>query len=102
MTPGYPKYYIGDSVCRWTLYAARQQKIKLTILDLALRCKYYAFFSSKVSQWLIFGFDFPVDEPCRDYVEIRDLETNQTLFSSCSESTRPLVVISVREKVEVS
>ncbi|XP_021701693.1 uncharacterized protein LOC5575982 isoform X2 [Aedes aegypti] len=79
MTPGYPKYYIGDSVCRWTLYAQRHQKIKLTILDLALR----------------------YDEPCRDYIEIRDLDTNQTLFSSCSESTRPVVVVSIREKVEV-
>ncbi|XP_062546867.1 uncharacterized protein LOC134212753 isoform X2 [Armigeres subalbatus] len=80
MTPGYPKYYIGDSVCRWTLYAQRHQKIKLTILDLALR----------------------YDEPCRDYVEIRDLDANQTLYSSCSESTRPVVVVSVREKVEVN
>lgn len=79
MTPGYPKYYIGDSVCRWTLYAQRHQKIKLTILDLALR----------------------YDEPCRDYIEITDLDTNQTLFSSCTESTRPVVVVSVREKVEV-
>ncbi|XP_058840767.1 uncharacterized protein LOC131696234 [Topomyia yanbarensis] len=80
MTPGYPKYYIGDSVCRWTLYAQRLQKIKLTILDLALR----------------------FDEPCRDYVEIRDLATNQTLFSSCSESTRPIEVISLQERVEVN
>lgn len=41
------------------------------------------------------------DEPCRDYIEITDLDTNQTLFSSCTESTRPVVVVSVREKVEV-
>ncbi|XP_055547690.1 uncharacterized protein LOC129731601 [Wyeomyia smithii] len=80
MTPGYPKYYIGDSVCRWTLYARQQQKIKLTILDLALR----------------------IDEPCRDYIEIRDLNTNQTLFSSCSESTRPIEVISLQERLEVN
>ncbi|XP_055599216.1 uncharacterized protein LOC129748583 isoform X2 [Uranotaenia lowii] len=80
MTPGYPKYYIGDSVCRWTLYAQRHQKIRLTILDLALR----------------------FDEPCRDYVEIRDLNTNQTLFSSCAESTRPIVVVSAQERVEVN
>ncbi|XP_058447823.1 uncharacterized protein LOC131428140 isoform X2 [Malaya genurostris] len=80
MTPGYPKYYIGDSVCRWTLYTQRLQKIKLTILDLALR----------------------FDEPCRDYVEIRDLATNQTLFSSCTESTRPIEVISLQERIEVN
>ncbi|XP_055643472.1 uncharacterized protein LOC129779793 isoform X2 [Toxorhynchites rutilus septentrionalis] len=80
MTPGYPKYYIGDSICRWTLYAERHQKIKLTILDLALR----------------------QDEPCKDYVEIRDLNTNRTLFSSCSESTRPIEVISVEEQVQVN
>lgn len=40
MTPGYPKYYIGDSVCQWTLYAGQHQRIKLTVLDLALRRKY--------------------------------------------------------------
>ncbi|XP_053691922.1 uncharacterized protein LOC128740407 [Sabethes cyaneus] len=80
MTPGYPKYYIGDSVCRWTLYTRQQQKIKLTILDLALRS----------------------DEPCRDYVEIRDLNMNRTLFSSCAESTRPIEVISLQERLEVN
>lgn len=108
MTPGYPKYYIGNSVCRWTLYAKRSQKIKLTILDLALRCKWNSL--AKIAQIVKYLTKFcfslslsriAVDEPCRDYLEIRDLNTNQTLFSGCTESTRPIEVVSLQDRVEV-
>ncbi|XP_035777090.1 uncharacterized protein LOC118458556 isoform X2 [Anopheles albimanus] len=80
MTPGYPKYYIGDSVCQWTLYAGQHQRIKLTVLDLALRH----------------------DDECRDYLHIVDLNTNHTLFHSCTESTRPIEIVSIQERLEVS
>ncbi|XP_058064700.1 uncharacterized protein LOC131214335, partial [Anopheles bellator] len=80
MTPGYPKYYIGDSICRWTLYAGLNQRIKLTILDIALR----------------------YDNECRDYLHVVDLNTNQTLFHSCTESTRPIEIISIQERLEVA
>ncbi|ETN63170.1 hypothetical protein AND_005123 [Anopheles darlingi] len=80
MTPGYPKYYIGDSVCQWTLYAGLHQRIKLTVLDLALRH----------------------DDECRDYLHVVDLNTNHTLFHSCTESTRPIEIVSIQERLEVS
>uniref|UniRef100_A0A182NFA1 CUB domain-containing protein n=1 Tax=Anopheles dirus TaxID=7168 RepID=A0A182NFA1_9DIPT len=78
MTPSYPKYYIGDSTCRWTLYAGMHQRIKLTVLDLALR----------------------FDEECRDYLQVVDLNTNHTLFHSCTESSRPIEIVSIQERLE--
>lgn len=36
---GYPKFYIGEAECGWTIYAESDQKILLTILDINLRCK---------------------------------------------------------------
>ncbi|XP_050076653.1 uncharacterized protein LOC126563905 [Anopheles maculipalpis] len=80
MTPSYPKYYIGDSICRWMLYAGVHQRIKLTVLDLALR----------------------YDDECRDYLQVVDLNTNQTLFHSCTESSRPIEIVSIQERLEVS
>lgn len=40
MSPGYPKFYIGESECRWTISAPKEQKIRLTFLDISLRCKF--------------------------------------------------------------
>lgn len=39
MTPAYPQYYIGNLDCKWKIVAPSSQKIRLTIIDLALRCK---------------------------------------------------------------
>ncbi|KFB44711.1 hypothetical protein ZHAS_00012604 [Anopheles sinensis] len=80
MTPSYPKYYIGESICRWTLHAGLHQRIKLTVLDLALR----------------------FDEECRDYLQVVDLNTNRTLFRSCTESNRLIEIVSVEERLEVA
>lgn len=38
-TTGYPKFYIGESNCSWTLIAPHKQHVLLYILDLHLRCK---------------------------------------------------------------
>lgn len=38
-TTGYPKYYIGESNCTWKITAPHNHKIRLTILDINLRCK---------------------------------------------------------------
>lgn len=40
MSPGYPKFYIGESECRWTISAPKEQKIRLTFLDISLRCEF--------------------------------------------------------------
>lgn len=40
MSPGYPKFYIGESECRWTVSAPKEQKIRLTFLDISLRCEF--------------------------------------------------------------
>lgn len=38
-SPGYPKFYIGESNCSWRITVPHGQKIRLTILDINLRCK---------------------------------------------------------------
>lgn len=38
-SPGYPKFYIGDSNCSWRISVPHGQKIRLTILDINLRCE---------------------------------------------------------------
>lgn len=37
-TPGYPKFYIGNSNCSWRISALDGQQIRITILDISLRC----------------------------------------------------------------
>lgn len=38
-TPGYPNFYIGDSNCSWRITVPQGQQIRLTLLDINLRCK---------------------------------------------------------------
>lgn len=42
-SPGYPKFYIGNSNCSWRISVPHGQKIRLTILDINLRCEYLIF-----------------------------------------------------------
>lgn len=39
-TPGYPKFYLGHSECRWTIRAPHNQRVQLTLLDVSLSSKY--------------------------------------------------------------
>lgn len=39
MTPGYPKFYIGDINCKWNILVPGGLQIRITILDISLRCK---------------------------------------------------------------
>lgn len=41
MTPGYPKFYIGGLECKWTFIAPEGKKIRLTILDMSLRRRFF-------------------------------------------------------------
>lgn len=38
-SPGYPQYYVGESNCSWRISVAKGAQIRLTILDINLRCK---------------------------------------------------------------
>lgn len=38
-TTGYPKFYIGESNCSWRISAPIGQRVRITILDINLRCK---------------------------------------------------------------
>lgn len=38
-TTGYPKFYIGESNCSWRISAPIGQRVRVTILDINLRCK---------------------------------------------------------------
>lgn len=38
-SPGYPKYYIGNSNCSWRITVPSGQRIRLILLDVDLRCK---------------------------------------------------------------
>lgn len=38
-TTGYPKFYIGESNCSWRISAPIGQRVRLTVLDINLRCK---------------------------------------------------------------
>lgn len=46
-TTGYPKFYIGESNCSWRISAPIGQRVRITVLDINLRCK---------SKWLFLCF----------------------------------------------
>lgn len=40
-SPGYPKFYIGNSNCSWRITVPSGQRIRLILLDVDLRCKFF-------------------------------------------------------------
>uniref|UniRef100_A0A182JJY0 Uncharacterized protein n=1 Tax=Anopheles atroparvus TaxID=41427 RepID=A0A182JJY0_ANOAO len=42
------------------------------------------------------------DDECRDYLQVIDLNTNRTLFHSCTESNRLIEIVSIQERLEVA
>lgn len=40
-TTGYPKFYIGESNCSWRISAPIGQRVRITVLDINLRCEFY-------------------------------------------------------------
>lgn len=49
-SPGYPKFYIGESNCSWRITVPHGQRIRLTILDINLRSKYAHFVFIEIEQ----------------------------------------------------
>lgn len=39
MSPGYPKFYIGELECKYIIKAPRNHQIRITLFDISLRSK---------------------------------------------------------------
>ena len=61
-SPGYPRYYLGGRECVWSIVADPGQRIRLEVVDLALR---------------------DTGDKCEDSVEVR--EEGLTLLSMCAD-----------------
>ncbi|XP_055905213.1 uncharacterized protein LOC129940771 isoform X2 [Eupeodes corollae] len=79
MTPGYPKFYIGEFDCHWDILAPEGIRLWVTIIDNSLR----------------------YDEICKDFLQIDDFGANTTLFNSCTEAVQPIGVISSSNWVKI-
>ncbi|XP_055851826.1 uncharacterized protein LOC129916074 isoform X2 [Episyrphus balteatus] len=79
MTPGYPKFYIGEFDCHWDILAPEGIRIWVTIIDNSLR----------------------FDDICKDFLQIDDFGTNTTLFNSCVEAVQPVGVMSTSNWVKI-
>lgn len=51
-TTGYPKFYIGESNCSWRISAPIGQRVRITVLDINLRCKFLIITYSIFTTWL--------------------------------------------------
>ncbi|KAL0273476.1 UNVERIFIED_CONTAM: hypothetical protein PYX00_006131 [Menopon gallinae] len=54
-SPGYPRFYIGERTCRWTLRARPSQTVKVKFLDISLRG--VAPFKRTCEDWLVVSED---------------------------------------------
>lgn len=91
-TTGYPKFYIGESNCTWRISAPIGRRVRVTVLDINLRCKLALDRIDRMCfKYLMFISD---DVVCKDLVQVYDLEIGQILFNSCSEHARPIQVLS--------
>lgn len=41
MSPGYPKFYIGEMECRFIIKAPKNHRIRITLFDISLRSKWF-------------------------------------------------------------
>nr|CAH7747007.1 unnamed protein product [Callosobruchus chinensis] len=80
LNPGYPRFYAGRKVCRWRISANPEQKIRITVLDIAL-------IEDKPSE-------------CTDTLQIID-KLGNVIHSGCTQSHPPQEVVTQSGAVEV-
>lgn len=116
-SPGYPSYYIGNLNCSWRITVNSGQPIRLVLLDVDLRCKFY--FKAMKSTAITFStiqntmeriiikiklnFGVLSDDPvCKDYLQIIDVGSRIMLYQNCSEIERPMEILSHSNEINVS
>lgn len=57
-SPGYPKYYVGNSNCSWRITVPSGQRIRLILLDVDLRCELNILFCNLLFLYFSFLFIF--------------------------------------------
>ncbi|CAG9864388.1 unnamed protein product [Phyllotreta striolata] len=77
--PGYPRFYSGELECKWRIIGRANQRIRITLLDVALIVE---------------------NSGCDDVLEIRD--TGQVIFSTCEQDHPPSEVLSGGPEVEIA
>ncbi|KAK9888599.1 hypothetical protein WA026_000834 [Henosepilachna vigintioctopunctata] len=81
--PGYPRFYGGQSPCRWRIKAPTEQKIKLTILDISV----------------IIDNPSNQDDCTKDHLEI--IDSDIVVYSTCQQREPPEEIISISDSLEV-
>ncbi|XP_055298698.1 uncharacterized protein LOC129566635 isoform X2 [Sitodiplosis mosellana] len=79
-SPGYPKYYVGNSNCSWRITVTSGQRIRLVLLDVNLR----------------------YDPVCKDYLQIVDVENRIMLYKNCTEIVKPLEILSESNELQIA
>ncbi|EFA03096.2 hypothetical protein TcasGA2_TC013005 [Tribolium castaneum] len=80
--PGYPRFYSSQRQCRWKLRAPREQRIRVTVLDISIT-------ADRITH----------PDECSDRLEI--LDSGQLVQTTCKPQDPPLEVVSESEFVEV-
>lgn len=101
MSPGYPKFYIGQSECRWRITAPSPQRVEITVLDISLSGTAWANAHFRKTDFPRFPANYGrrPDGYCEDELSI--YVDDLVLVNTCSEHEQPPVVISENNVIEV-
>ncbi|KAF5303079.1 hypothetical protein FQR65_LT08410 [Abscondita terminalis] len=78
--PGYPRFYLGQKKCLWSIRAPPLQRIKITIFDISL-------------------VGNPNVKRCSDLLEISD--RGQILYSTCIQQEPPVEIVSLDDSLDI-